>query len=86
MIKYYVGRLVMVAVVVAILMLAEVPWWAAAATGVVLVGFFLWAPRSGRYVTSKPAGMAPLRPYTGGSWPRRLSLRWCSAAWLPLAG
>jgi len=61
MMKYYVSRLVVTAVAVALLVLAELPWWIAAVVGALMLGFFVWAPRGSRYVTRDKAGVAPLR-------------------------
>jgi hypothetical protein len=61
MMRYYVSRLVVVAVAVALLVLAELPWWIAAVAGVLMLGFFVWAPRGGRYVTRRQPGVTALR-------------------------
>lgn len=61
MLKYYASRLVVTAAVVTALLSAALPWWMAAATGALTLGFFILAPRSGRYVTKAEGGITALR-------------------------
>jgi hypothetical protein len=58
---YYISRFVLVALISAIFAWSGLPWWMAALVFSLGVGFFAWAPSSGRYrVVSNPQG-APLR-------------------------
>jgi hypothetical protein len=59
--KYYVSRVALTAVAVAILLLAGAPWWMVTVGGVLVLGFFLLAPRSGRYVVKAERGSTALR-------------------------
>ena len=44
-----------------LLALSGLPWWGALLAGGMAFAFFLWAPRSGRYVVNPRDGVAPLR-------------------------
>jgi hypothetical protein len=44
-----------------LLALSGLPWWGALLAGGMAFAFFLWAPRSGRYVVDPREGIAPLR-------------------------
>jgi hypothetical protein len=61
MTKYYVSRGAVTAVVVALLLLAGSPWWMVTVVGVLVLGFFLLAPRSGRYALKAERGATALR-------------------------
>jgi hypothetical protein len=37
------------------------PWWAGVVVGIAAFGFFLWAPRSGRYAVHPEYGVTALR-------------------------
>jgi hypothetical protein len=60
MLKYYVGRGVVTALVVALFLLAGSAWWLAAMAGALVLTFFLLAPRSGRYVVKAEVGATAL--------------------------
>ena len=47
---YYITRIVVATAAGALFWLAGLPWWGGLIVGVVLLGFFIWIPRSGRYV------------------------------------
>lgn len=59
--KYYVSRGALTAVVVAFLLLAGAPWWIVTVAGVLVLSFFLLAPRGGRYVVKAERGATALR-------------------------
>ncbi len=61
MMKYYASRVAAVAVAVGLLLVAGSPWWVVTAIGVLALGFFLLAPRSGRYVVKAECGATALR-------------------------
>jgi hypothetical protein len=61
MMKYYVSRAAVTAVAVALLLLAGSSWWIAAVVGVLVLGFFLLAPRGGRYVVKAEHVVTALR-------------------------
>jgi hypothetical protein len=58
---YYVTRAAIAVAVGTLLGFAGVTWWAAALVSVLVMGFFVWAPRGGRYLTTKDGGAAPFR-------------------------
>jgi nitrogen fixation-related uncharacterized protein len=58
---YYVSRLALAAFLVGFLLLVGSPWYVAALLGALLVAFFLWAPRSGRYTVKKDPGALALQ-------------------------
>jgi hypothetical protein len=57
---YYVSRAILSAILGFIFAQAG-PWWAGVVVGVAAFGFFLWAPRSGRYAVHPEYGMTALR-------------------------
>lgn len=59
--RYVVSRAVLTAVLGAALYAGGLPWWGAAAACVVALGFFLLAPRCGRYVVKDDGGAVPFR-------------------------
>jgi len=61
MMKYYVSRVAVTVVAVAVLLLAGAPWWMVTVGGVLVLGFFLLAPRSGRYVVKAERRSTALR-------------------------
>jgi len=44
-----------------VLYFGGIPWWAAILAGLAAMAFFLWVPRSGRYVTRAEGGSVPFR-------------------------
>ena len=58
---YYTSRAVFSAAFGILLALAGLEWWMAALMGTVVFGFFLWAPRSGRYAVYPELGVTALR-------------------------
>lgn len=61
MFSYYLSRVVISAALGGILALAGSPWWMAVSIGVLALAFFVWAPRSGRYVVHPESGATPMR-------------------------
>lgn len=61
MMPYYVTRIGLSAFLVGFLLLMGSPWYLAAILGALLVAFFLWAPRSGRYKVEEGEGALALR-------------------------
>jgi hypothetical protein len=61
MVGYYLTRVLISAALGGILALARSPWWMSVSVGVLALAFFIWAPRSGRYVVRPESGVAPLR-------------------------
>lgn len=61
MTRYYISRVIISAGLVLILALTGLEWWSAALVGVIVLAFFLWAPRSGRYAVHPEHGMTALR-------------------------
>jgi uncharacterized membrane protein len=58
---YYLSRAILAAALGLCLFLAGLPWWAAAAAGVLAAAAFVWMAHSGRYVVARPGGIAPFR-------------------------
>ena len=59
--SYYLSRILISAALGGILALAGSPWWMSVSIGALALAFFVWAPRSGRYVVRPESGIAPLR-------------------------
>jgi hypothetical protein len=59
--RYVVSRVGLVAALTVALYFGGLPWWGAVAAGVLVLAFFLAAPRSGRYVVQREGSVAPLR-------------------------
>jgi len=60
-IRYLASRAAIVAVLGVAFGLAGLRWWWAALMATAALGFFLVAPRSGRYVVETQSGITPLR-------------------------
>ena len=58
---YYTSRAVISAAFGILLAFTGLEWWMATLIGVVVFGFFLWAPRSGRYAVYPELGVTALR-------------------------
>jgi nitrogen fixation-related uncharacterized protein len=58
---YYISRAVISAALGVLLALTGLQWWMAVLMGVIVFGFFLWAPRSGRYAVHPEFGVTALR-------------------------
>jgi hypothetical protein len=58
---YYLGRAVISAAFAVLVALAGAPWWGAVLAGLVMLGLFVWAVRSGRYVVRPEQGVTALR-------------------------
>lgn len=57
--RYYLTRALMAIALAALLALTGLSWWLAGLAGAVTLAWFLWAPRSGRYLVSEEGGAAP---------------------------
>jgi Ca2+/Na+ antiporter len=60
-VPYIASRAALAAVLAVALYFGGLPWWSAALAGGLALAYFLWAPRSGRYVVRDQDGAAPLR-------------------------
>jgi hypothetical protein len=58
---YYITRLVMVAVWLLVATVAGLPFWLSIPTAAAMVAYFVWLPRSGRYVVREDQPLAPMR-------------------------
>ena len=58
---YYASRAVISAAFALFLALSGMVWWVAGLFGLVIFGFFLWAPHSGRYAVHPELGITALR-------------------------
>lgn len=58
---YYISRICLSILFAAFMALLGLPWWAAVLIGILLIGFFIWAPRSGRYYVQPEGGVSALR-------------------------
>ena len=58
---YYVTRLVLVALWLFVTMVAGLPLWLSVPTAAAMVAYFVWLPRSGRYVVREDRPLAPMR-------------------------
>lgn len=58
---YYVTRLAMVALWLLVAMVAGLPVWLSVPTAAAMVAYFVWLPRSGRYVVREDQPLAPMR-------------------------
>jgi hypothetical protein len=59
--RYYLSRALISLAIGIVFALTGSPWWMAALAGVITFGFFLWAPRSGRYAVHPELGITALR-------------------------
>ena len=58
---YYISRILLSILFAAVLALFGMPWWTAVLIGLLLIGLFIWAPRSGRYLVRPENGVTALR-------------------------
>jgi membrane protein DedA with SNARE-associated domain len=58
---YYVTRLAMVALWLLAATVAGLPIWASALPAAGMIAYFVWVPRSGRYVVRQDQPLAPMR-------------------------
>ena len=58
---YYVTRLALVALWLLVALLAGLPVWLSVPIAAAMVAYFVWLPRSGRYVVSEGQRLAPMR-------------------------
>lgn len=58
---YYVTRLAMVALWLLVATVAGLPIWASALPAAGMIAYFVWLPRSGRYVVREDQPLAPMR-------------------------
>lgn len=61
MTSYYLSRALISLVFGGFFILTGSPWWMAILVAGVTFGFFLWAPRSGRYVAKSEAGVTAMQ-------------------------
>jgi hypothetical protein len=73
---YYVTRLAMVALWLLIATLAGLPVWASALPAAGMIAYFVWLPRSGRYVVREDQPLAPLRGDERSQAIRRQAATW----------
>lgn len=57
---YYITRLAMVALWVLVATVAGLPIWASALPAAGMIAYFVWLPRSGRYVVREDQPLAPM--------------------------
>lgn len=57
----YVTRLAIVALWVVVAMVGGLPLWASVSPAVAMIAYFVWLPRSGRYVLHEDQPLAPMR-------------------------
>jgi hypothetical protein len=58
---YYLTRLALVGLWLLVAMVAGLPIWVSVPTGAAMAAYFVWLPRSGRYVVREDQPLAPLR-------------------------
>ena len=58
---YYVTRLAVVALWLLVATVAGLPIWASALPAAGMIAYFVWLPRSGRYVVREDQPLAPMR-------------------------
>lgn len=58
---YYVTRLALVALWLLVAVVAGLPVWLSVPTAAAMIAYFLWLPRSGRYVVREDQPLAPMR-------------------------
>lgn len=68
MTSYYVSRVLFAWIFAALFYLLGAAWWAALLIGVVLTGWFLYAPRSGRYQIDPSRGVTALGRDERSQW------------------
>jgi len=59
--SYYISRTLISIAFGALFLLTGSPWWMGVLMGALALGFFLWAPRSGRYAVHPELGVTALR-------------------------
>jgi hypothetical protein len=73
---YYVTRLALVALWLLVIMVAGLPVWLSVPTAAAMVAYFVWLPRSGRYVVRQDRPLTPMRRDE-----RSLAISGRAAAW-----
>jgi len=58
---YYVTRLAIVALWVVVATVGRLPLWAGVSPAVAIIAYFVWLPRSSRYVLHEDQPLAPMR-------------------------
>jgi hypothetical protein len=61
MTSYYLSRTLLSILFVIVLTLLGLPWWGSALIGILILGFFLWMPHTGRYLVQAKDGVTALR-------------------------
>jgi hypothetical protein len=59
--NYYIPRILIALIFGGLFIAAGLPWWSAVSIAVVMISFFLWAPKSGRYGVQPENGIVPPR-------------------------
>lgn len=59
--SYYISRTLLALAFGGLFIAVGLPWWTAVPITLVMIAFFLWAPKSGRYMVQPKNGVAPLR-------------------------
>jgi hypothetical protein len=58
---YYVTRLALVVLWLLVAMVAGLPVWLSVPTAAAMIAYFVWLPRSGRYVVREDQPLSPMR-------------------------
>lgn len=61
MLGYWISRTLLSAVLGLLLYLVGAAWWLAVLVGIAAMGWFAWAPKSGRYAVTATTGEMPMR-------------------------
>jgi heme O synthase-like polyprenyltransferase len=61
LIPYYLSRIIIVVAITIFLLFTGTQTWIALLIGILILGFFLWAPHSGRYAVHPEFGITALR-------------------------
>jgi hypothetical protein len=72
---YYASRMLLALVFGGLFLAAGLPWWAAVPITAAMIAFFLWAPKSGRYVVQSNRGATPMRADEYGQTVRNQAAR-----------
>lgn len=68
MTRYYLSRLLVAWVFAALFYVAGATWWVALLVGLLATGWFLYAPRSGRYQVDPERGVTALQRDERSQW------------------
>jgi hypothetical protein len=76
MVWYYLTRLALVALWLLVAVVAGLPVWLSVPAAAAMIAYFVWLPRSGRYVVREDEALAPMRRDE-----RSLAISGRAAAW-----